>query len=119
MSCSKLIEALNFTEGVDWVRVCLGGSAFYRGIDDLSEWRNFQLYGAQNITAAPGDVYSPAHYCDFYASGIAAYSDRAERLGLQFTRPIFRSSVAAVVYAPAKVRCLKHASLPVHWASIT
>ena len=104
--CSLLASRLGLVEGKDWVRVCIGGAAFYRGLDDMSEYANYQTYGSDQRWRGKGG-YSPAKYCDFFAAGLSAYSDRVDRMGLQITRPIFRSSVAGMVHAPVQVCLLR------------
>lgn len=74
---------IGLREGRDWVRVCVGGSAFYDTLEDLSE-------------GGVRGPYRPAT-CDMVASGLIADYWRAQDLGLQFTSAISRSSVAVMV----------------------
>lgn len=85
--------------------MCLGGAAFYEGIVDLSEYQN-----------ASSKAYRPARFCDLFASGLSGHSERSIELGLQFTRPIIRSSVAAMVHAPVKVRGIWAFFQPLSWS---
>jgi hypothetical protein len=104
------VAKLGLVERVDWAHVCVGGTAFYEALRDMSEYPwNVSAGGAGGANAASAHIasrtYRPTSHCDFFASGLAAYSSRAEDMGLQFTAPIFRSSVAAMVYVPVQVRC--------------
>jgi hypothetical protein len=90
----RLIAAkLDLEEGTDFVRICLGGAAFYKVVQDLGEYAN--------VTSKE---HSPARFCDLSGSSMAATSARAVRQGLLFTRPVYRASIGALVYAPVKVR---------------
>lgn len=89
--------------------MCLGGAAFYEGVADLSEWTN----------STQDREPRPARFCDMMGSGIASYSQRAARGGLLFTRPIFRSSVAAMLHAPLHVRsCSRAAAVHISHVSL-
>lgn len=103
--CRRIAAQLNLTENADWQRICLGGAAFYEGIADLSEYVN-----------ATSKVYRPARYCDLFAAGLSGSSERSRDLGLRFTRPIIRSSVAALVHAPVKVRGMWAFFQPLSWS---
>lgn len=79
---SILTNRLGLREGVDWNRICAGGSAFYATLQDMAE---------RNGTDA---------VCDMTASGITATPERAIGMGLQLTRPIMRSPSVAMINAP-------------------
>lgn len=94
-------------EGRDWVRVCAGSSAYSYVLEDMAEYESIHIKrNDSDSSTAIGErgEFRPAGACDVFASGMAATEERGGLLGLQFTRPILRSPMAALVHAPIDKR---------------
>jgi hypothetical protein len=96
--CSIVAKNIGLVEGRDWVRVCMGEHGFGDMVNDLSEYKDFN---ASNPSALLG---TKAKYCDMSAQTITVTSERAEDMGIIFSRPTYRGSLSILVYAPIKRR---------------
>lgn len=80
---NAVARALGLKEGRHFVRICMGEEGFGAMIDDMS--------GANRSQAR----------CDIAVSAVTATVEREES-GIRFSRPVYQSSLAVLVYAPPK-----------------
>ena len=98
-----ITERVGLQENVDWQRVCIGNNAFFEMLEDLTEFQGIHIARNEsdyNVHPSASTPTRPARFCDVYAGGLAADSERSNVYGLQFTRPIYSSPVAALRYVP-------------------
>lgn len=114
--CREVANRLNLTEGVEYVRVCMGEHGFDAMVADLQERADVHVADSNDAnTAANTTVNVPAQYCDMSAQAITVTLDRTDT-GIQWSRTTYRGYLATLVSAAYTARGIFEFLSPLAWS---